>query len=218
MPQDIGVKDFFEKESVRFDNIYSHEKRSLHRLIDIFFHRTIQRRFELVLEILAPFDGRRILDVGCGSGRYAVEFASRGADRVLGIDFSVNMIELARQSARARHVENRCEFVVADFLKYDSQEFFDAAVAIGFFEYFEDTQSLFDKLAELTRGTVVISFPKLWTLRTFPRMLRYRLRKCYLRFFTRSQICRLVGNSTSAIERFEIKQTDRDYLLVCHTK
>lgn len=51
-----------------------------------------------VLGLLGDVAGRRILDVGCGSGLYAAELIQRGAD-VVGFDASVRLIELARQRA-----------------------------------------------------------------------------------------------------------------------
>jgi len=43
-------------------------------------------------------DGRisRILDLGCGTGRHAIEFARRGFD-VTGVDFSEAMLTRARE-------------------------------------------------------------------------------------------------------------------------
>jgi trans-aconitate methyltransferase len=44
--------------------------------------------------------GARVLDAGCGSGQKARFFQDRGA-RVLGIDFSEKLLEIARQTATA---------------------------------------------------------------------------------------------------------------------
>ncbi len=57
--------------------------------------------------ILARFPltpGARIVDVGCGSGRHSLEFASRGF-RVKGFDFVSAWIERAKQLERERHEE-----------------------------------------------------------------------------------------------------------------
>jgi len=50
---------------------------------------------DAVLSVLGPIDGRRILDVGCGTGRFTRELAARGA-RVIGIDRSETMLNAAR--------------------------------------------------------------------------------------------------------------------------
>jgi tRNA (mo5U34)-methyltransferase len=39
-----------------------------------------------VKDAIAPLDGRRILDVGCGNGFYALEMRKAGADLVIGVD------------------------------------------------------------------------------------------------------------------------------------
>ena len=49
-----------------------------------------------------------VLDVGTGRGRVGVHFAERGC-RVLGIDLNPHMLELAREVARRRGVEDRFE-------------------------------------------------------------------------------------------------------------
>jgi SAM-dependent methyltransferase len=57
--------------------------------------------------IEAEIDGDknvRILDVGCGTGRHAIELARRGY-QVVGIDLSANQVAYAREKARATGVD-----------------------------------------------------------------------------------------------------------------
>lgn len=49
-----------------------------------------------VLELLAPKQGERILDIGCGTGHLTAEIAAKGAE-VVGIDSSAEMIGEARK-------------------------------------------------------------------------------------------------------------------------
>src|SRR5258708_29755653 len=71
-----------------------------------------------LVEVLAPREGERILDVGCGTGQLTAEIASRGA-HVVGLDSSTNMLGQARQNY-PRH-----EFVLADATNFRFPEPFD---------------------------------------------------------------------------------------------
>jgi SAM-dependent methyltransferase len=55
---------------------------------------------ERIWDALRLRPGARLLDAGCGSGQFAISFASRGA-RVTGVDFSPAMIARARDNAAA---------------------------------------------------------------------------------------------------------------------
>ncbi|KKQ27146.1 MAG: hypothetical protein US42_C0014G0043 [Candidatus Magasanikbacteria bacterium GW2011_GWC2_37_14] len=48
-----------------------------------------------VLKLMAPKRHEKILDAGCGTGKYSVEFHKKDAD-IIGIDFSKQMLEVAR--------------------------------------------------------------------------------------------------------------------------
>lgn len=215
---DPGVQAYFERGSARWDTIYDNRKRNLKEwAIDRFFHGTIQHRFEIVIEALAPYEGKRILDIGCGSGRYSVEFAVRGAREVVGLDFAASMLELARQNAQERGVADRCRWVEGDFLDWAPEGSFEGVVSIGFFEYQRDVQALFDRIAAFTHGTIAISFPIDAGFRAAVRKWRYAYNKCYLRFFTEAELHALVHQCPVKITRHEIKRTDRDFVLLVET-
>src|SRR5438477_13204006 len=107
------VRKYFDREAGRFDAIYEDRKPWHQRLVDRLFRRVVVERFRLVCN-LAPLAGPwSALDVGCGSGRYAIAFARAGAVRVTGVDVSASMIHLAREEAVRSRVEDRCEFFVS---------------------------------------------------------------------------------------------------------
>lgn len=58
--------------------------------------------------------GQKILEVGCGNGFTAVEFARRFEVDVYGIDFSEEMIKAARKLAGGGPLKGRVRFDVAD--------------------------------------------------------------------------------------------------------
>lgn len=69
----------------------------------------------------------RILDIGCGTGRHAVELARRGYS-VTGVDLSAS--QLARARAKAKDAGVAVEFVQADARALDYRGEFDVALII----------------------------------------------------------------------------------------
>ena len=60
-------------------------------------HNALMRVEEAaVLELLPELAGRRVLDLGCGSGRYLAIARDRGAARAVGADLSPDMLRRAR--------------------------------------------------------------------------------------------------------------------------
>jgi len=57
----------------------------------------------------------RVVDVGCGPGNSALHFLERRPDlRVIGLDFSAGMMQIARQAARAANQTDRADWMQAD--------------------------------------------------------------------------------------------------------
>ena len=76
------------------------------------------------------FPGRveGVLDLGCGSGRMAVELAARGYDMV-GVDASPEMLSAARDTAEARGVGDRCLWLLQDMTAFELYGTVEAVVS-----------------------------------------------------------------------------------------
>src|SRR3990172_6440241 len=109
------VRAYFDREAKRFDDIYEDEKALRERVVDRLFRRVIVERFRLICNLAPEAGGFTVLDVGCGGGRYSVPLAERGASRVVGVDVSAPMLEIARRKALERGVADRCGFVESSF-------------------------------------------------------------------------------------------------------
>jgi 2-polyprenyl-3-methyl-5-hydroxy-6-metoxy-1,4-benzoquinol methylase len=71
--------------------------------------------------------GIKILDIGCGTGRHAIELATRGY-HVTGVDLSDSMLQKARQNAKQQQAQVIFENHDARVLPYTSE--FDLAIML----------------------------------------------------------------------------------------
>lgn len=186
-----AVRDYFERSAADFDRIYSGRKGLLRRWVDRTLRADMYERFALTLAACADVRGQSVLDIGCGSGRYAIAFAERGAALVLGVDLAEQMLRLAGGLARSQRVSHVCGFVRGDFARLPLRERFDYAVAIGVFDYVADAESFLRKMAQSARRRIVASFPSTFPVRTQLRRWRYARRNCPLYFYDEQRIAAL---------------------------
>lgn len=82
---------------------------------------------------LAPWlrvlPGTRVLEIGCGVGRWTRQLATGGA-RVTAVDLAPAMVAEAQRRAIAACVEWRCEFLVADAADLDLNRQFDRILCV----------------------------------------------------------------------------------------
>jgi len=213
-PSDGGAREFFEGYAADFDHIYDDTgKGPIARFIDTRLRKEMRIRFENTFEALQPMAGRSLLDAGCGGGRYAIPAAKAGASRILGLDFSEPMLALARQKAASAGVSKVCHFENGDVLTHPIPEkSFDYAIAIGFFDYQADPGAALRALARATRQRVFFSVPKRWHALTPQRFIRYRLFRCYVRFYSRRDVERIVAEISPRATR--ILDIGREYNVI----
>lgn len=110
-----------------------------------------------VLETLGGVKGLRILDAGCGPGLYARELVAGGAESVVGIDVSPEMVRLATQEVRGS-----VEFRVHDLarpLDWLGDGSFDAALMALVIHHIDDRVAALREIARVLRpgGCLVVS-------------------------------------------------------------
>lgn len=114
-----------------------------------FYNRAIHLEQRLALEPwLNVAAGTRVLDVGCGVGRWSRLLAARGAE-VLGVDLSSTMIAQARQRAAAEGVADRCRFEVRDVSHLNVDERFDLVLGVTVLQHILDPDALRAALAAM---------------------------------------------------------------------
>nr|WP_246583111.1 class I SAM-dependent methyltransferase [Clostridium simiarum] len=120
-----------------------------------------ENRFLQLLEQNQMFDGNSlVLDVGCGTGSYALALSDR-CKKVIGVDLSPRMIEIAKEKAQKENVTN-IEFYCADWHNMDLiQEGFEKKYNLVFAHMTPAVQSAstFLKLSQASRDWCVLSQP-----------------------------------------------------------
>ena len=88
------------------------------------FTKGTEQEVDFLVDALALEPGMRVLDVGCGPGRHAHALGRRGI-RVLGVDISARVVELAAEGA-----PDGVEFLRQDARHLDVGSGFDAAISL----------------------------------------------------------------------------------------
>ncbi len=112
---------------------------------------------EVLLDLLAPQDGERILDVGCGTGLFTREvFSAARFAAIVGIDLSLPML----RRAVTRNENSLFTPVAANMLHLPfADESFDRVFSMTALEFVADARQAIDELSRVTRsgGTMVIT-------------------------------------------------------------
>lgn len=106
-----------------------------------------------LLDVLVSKNNGNILEIGCGSGRYAPYFAKRGIS-YLGVDISSGMIALAKSiyGDKSPLIDFRCINDISDL-----EGEFDCIIIGGVTQYLNDDElfSFIAKCIDLTTGPII---------------------------------------------------------------
>ena len=94
---------------------------------------------------------RTFLDIGCGTGGHAVQLASRG-HRVIGVDRSAEMLQIARRKTEAAGLSQRVDFLQGDLRTLNVGRSADVALMMfAVLGYQQTDQDVRDALAGVSR-------------------------------------------------------------------
>jgi 2-polyprenyl-6-hydroxyphenyl methylase/3-demethylubiquinone-9 3-methyltransferase len=145
----------------------------LHRLNPVrlgFLRQTLATHFDRDARSLRPFQGLRILDIGCGGGLISEPLARLGAT-VTGIDAAEANIAVARAHARGADLEIDYRQASAEELSAAGERF-DAVLALEVVEHVADLDAFMAAASALVRpgGAFIAS-----TLNRTPKSLLFAI-------------------------------------------
>lgn len=190
-----------------FQTSYEKEKDALRRAIDKVFRRAVSERQHLTLQECRNIKGKKILDIGCGTGRIAVQLAKRGA-YVVGVDSSGSMIQQASILAEKEGLRSNCLFIQDDLAKHVFDEKFDISVALGFFDYVRDPELHIKKMRLITKEKCIMSFSAKFAFQVPLRIIWVHSRSSPVYFYTKKELKRLFSPHFS---HYRIKNISAGY-------
>jgi SAM-dependent methyltransferase len=203
-PPEVGkVVEYWNRQADAFDSIYSGAKPGWKRALDKWLRKDMYQRLEWVLEHSGDVTGKSVCDLGCGTGRFMIQYAKRGARRMVGLDSAPTMIARAKELMAQAGVADRCELRVENILECRTDEVFDVTIAVGVFDYVSDGVPFLSRIRKITRGRFLGTFPRLWTYRMPIRKVRLGVLGCPVFFFTPSQIRELLDKCGFKCERID---------------
>jgi SAM-dependent methyltransferase len=151
-------KSFWDRYASDFDSIYETRNSWFNNTINKYFRGCMKIRFEKTMQII-PEQDTSIIDIGCGPGHYCYSLGQVGNRKILGIDFSERMIEIAQDHVKDSVGIRDLKFEVVNFLDYEPGKKFDYSIMMGFIEYFKNPELVILKALGITGKKILISFP-----------------------------------------------------------
>ena len=160
------------------------------------------REREAVRQALAPVEGKRVLEIACGTGRFTVMLANAGAD-VVGIDISGPM--LRQGQAKAVGTDALAAFIRGDAARLPfPSDHFDAVFAMRFFHLAPTPERFLQEMRRVSNK--VIFFDTFNTRST--RTLYNRLLPMGSRLYATDEVKELLSTADIELER-----VDHDFLV-----
>jgi ubiquinone/menaquinone biosynthesis C-methylase UbiE len=115
---------------------------------------TDRQEKQAVLDGLAPVDGKKVLEVACGTGRFTVMLAERGAD-IVGVDISEPMLQEGRAKAQRAGVDDHLELMRGDAARLPfPDDHFDAVFAMRFFHLADAPETFLTEMCRVSKRQV----------------------------------------------------------------
>lgn len=153
---------------------------------------------ELVFRFLGEVRGKRILDVGCGTGNYAIALSKMGA-RVVGIDASKEMIEYAKKKAKKEGVQVKFLIGEAESLPFGDSSF-DILLSVTACEFLRDMRKVAREMRRVAKEKIVIGIINRWSLYCVEKRIAAIFKRDSVysraRFYAPHEIAEIFGGKT----------------------
>jgi 2-polyprenyl-3-methyl-5-hydroxy-6-metoxy-1,4-benzoquinol methylase len=113
----VDPKKFWEQKILKWEKgRYALEKEKKNPLLEIIadhLSHSLRFRMEMTMDLLRPHvSGKKVLELGCGSGLLAKAMINAGAESYVGIDITESAIQIAQQRTQLDGIGDQVQFQV----------------------------------------------------------------------------------------------------------
>lgn len=159
--KDSLILKYFEEQAKLgiWDELYNPNNPLSHSFI---------HRFNKSINLIEDLNGKKICDLGCGTG-ILIPFVLYSNGKYTGVDNSKEMINVINKKFFKELETKAIDLKSCDLRDLNINEKFDVIFGLGFIEYFDNPDSILEKIDSLlnNNGQVILSFPNLLSLDYF---------------------------------------------------
>ncbi|MCK4385607.1 MAG: methyltransferase domain-containing protein [candidate division Zixibacteria bacterium] len=149
--------DFDQKIAQSYDKWYETD----------FGKYTASAQNELMINLLKPFPGQRLLDIGCGTGTHLKLFGELGLDTV-GLELSIFMLKKAKEKQK-----DKLELILAKGEEIPIKDnAFDFTILFTTLEFSQNPIEVLKEAGRVTKKKIFIGVLNSWSLLAIRRRVR----------------------------------------------
>lgn len=152
-----------------YDGVYTKGERSHYTQFRL-QEGALTEEFAAVLSA-CPWEGKTVLDVGCGTGDMCALIAQAGAASVLGVDYAASAIKEAEEKHHAPNLAFLCKNYE------DIDDSFDVIISLGTLEHMDDPLATLRRLKGMLTlgGSLILTCPNWLNARGYVLQILWHL-------------------------------------------
>lgn len=197
---DIIIKDkikYYEAEAQTYDESRSQQMKFLWK---------IQKK--MVCDLCEDIKGKRLLEIGVGTGRFSIELAKKGAN-MMSLDPANAMLQITKEKTYRNNINNKISLIKGDGNNLPFKDCsFDGIICLHVLVHLPTYRDVLKEMRRVTKrnGFIIVNFPNPLSFylpsAIYVNMLNAFGKSIYGGFFTKRKINETIEDAGFTIEEF----------------